>query len=105
MQRPLPAQDNTKRNTRKNLHASSGIRTHNPNNQAAKTYALDRAVTGTGPCFIGNKKFNKSCIFNEIRKEAGIVWDMVCVDDVNLLEGNVNVTERNTEALPDTSFC
>jgi hypothetical protein len=101
MQRPLPAQDNTKRNTRKNLHASSGIRTHNPNNQAA----LDRAVTGTGPCFIGNTKFNKSCIFNEIRKEAGIVWDMVCADDVNLLEGNVNVTQRNTEALPDTSFC
>jgi hypothetical protein len=37
------------RNTKTNIHASSGIRTHDPINQAAKTYALDRAVTGIVP--------------------------------------------------------
>jgi hypothetical protein len=31
-----------------NIHASSRIRTHNPRNQAAMTYALDLAATGTG---------------------------------------------------------
>jgi hypothetical protein len=31
-----------------NIHASSGIRTHDPSNQAAKIYALDRAATGIG---------------------------------------------------------
>jgi hypothetical protein len=31
-----------------NINASSGILTHDSNNQAAKTYALDRAVTDTG---------------------------------------------------------
>jgi hypothetical protein len=36
------------RNTRTNIHASSGIRTHNPSNQAAKNYALERAATETG---------------------------------------------------------
>jgi hypothetical protein len=34
--------------TKTNIHASSGIRTHDPSNQAAKTYALDRTATGTG---------------------------------------------------------
>jgi hypothetical protein len=34
------------RNTKKNNHARSGIRTHDPRNQAAKTYALERAATG-----------------------------------------------------------
>jgi hypothetical protein len=34
------------RNT--NIHVSRGIRNHDPKNQVAKTYALDRAVTGTG---------------------------------------------------------
>jgi hypothetical protein len=37
-------------NTKTNIHASSGIRTHDPSNQTAKTYALDRAATGTGLC-------------------------------------------------------
>jgi hypothetical protein len=36
------------RNTKTNIHASIGIRTHDPSNQAAKTYALDHAATGTG---------------------------------------------------------
>jgi hypothetical protein len=36
------------RNTTTNIHASSGMRTYNPSNQAAKIYALDRVVTGTG---------------------------------------------------------
>jgi hypothetical protein len=35
-------------NTNTNIYASSGIRNHDPNNQAAKTYAFDRAATGTG---------------------------------------------------------
>jgi hypothetical protein len=30
------------------IHASSGIRTHDPSNQAAKTYALDSSATDTG---------------------------------------------------------
>jgi hypothetical protein len=34
------------RNTKTNIHASSGFRTHDPGDQAAKP--LDRAVTGTG---------------------------------------------------------
>jgi hypothetical protein len=29
-----------------NIYISSGIRTHDPTNQVAKTYALDRAATG-----------------------------------------------------------
>jgi hypothetical protein len=36
------------RNTKTNIHASSGIRTHDPSNQAAKTYALDTSAAGTG---------------------------------------------------------
>jgi hypothetical protein len=36
------------RNTKTNIHVSSGIRTHEPSNQAAKTYALHLAATGTG---------------------------------------------------------
>jgi hypothetical protein len=43
--RRLPTRDNT---TQKNTHASSGTRAHDPSNQVAKTYALDRAVTGAG---------------------------------------------------------
>jgi hypothetical protein len=30
------------------IHVSSGIRTQDPNNQAAKSYALDRAATWNG---------------------------------------------------------
>jgi hypothetical protein len=33
--------------TKINMHASSEIRTHDPSNQVTKTYALDRAATGT----------------------------------------------------------
>jgi hypothetical protein len=36
------------RNTKTNIHASSGIRTHDPSNQVAKTYALHRAAIGIG---------------------------------------------------------
>jgi hypothetical protein len=35
------------KNTKKNNHASSGIRTHDASNKAAKTYVLHRAATGT----------------------------------------------------------
>jgi hypothetical protein len=36
------------RNTKTDIHASNGIRSHYPSNQAAKTYALDREATGIG---------------------------------------------------------
>jgi hypothetical protein len=36
------------RKTRTNIHALSGIRTHNPSNQPAKTHASDRTATVTG---------------------------------------------------------
>jgi hypothetical protein len=36
--RPLPTQDNTE-SQRQNIHASNGIQTHGPSNEAAKTYA------------------------------------------------------------------
>jgi hypothetical protein len=36
------------RNSNTNFHVSSGIRTHDPNNQAAKAYALDSAATWIG---------------------------------------------------------
>jgi hypothetical protein len=36
------------RKTRTNIHAFSGIRTHDPSNQPAKTHASDRTATVTG---------------------------------------------------------
>jgi hypothetical protein len=36
------------RKTRTNIHALSGIRTHDPSNQPAKTHASDSTVTVTG---------------------------------------------------------
>jgi hypothetical protein len=36
------------RKTRKNIHALSGIRTHDPSNQLAKTHTSDRTATATG---------------------------------------------------------
>jgi hypothetical protein len=36
------------RNTRINIHALSGIQTHDPSNQPAKTHASDRTATVTG---------------------------------------------------------
>jgi hypothetical protein len=39
------------RKTRTNIHALSGIRTHDPSTQPAKTHASDRTVTVTGSCF------------------------------------------------------
>jgi hypothetical protein len=38
----------------RNIHAPNGIQTRNPSNQAAKTYALDRAATGTGYLILDN---------------------------------------------------
>jgi hypothetical protein len=45
LQRPIPTKDNTihkhaHRNTKANIHASSGIRAYDPSKQAAKSYAL-----------------------------------------------------------------
>jgi hypothetical protein len=36
------------RKTRTNIHALSGIRTHDPSNQPVKTHASDRTATVTG---------------------------------------------------------
>jgi hypothetical protein len=36
------------RKTRTNIHALSGIRTHDPSNQSVKTHASDRTATVTG---------------------------------------------------------
>jgi hypothetical protein len=36
------------RNTKTAIHASRGIRIHDPSNEAAKTYSISRAVTGIG---------------------------------------------------------
>jgi hypothetical protein len=37
-------------NTKTNMHASSGIRTNDPSNQTANTYAFDHQATRTGIC-------------------------------------------------------
>jgi hypothetical protein len=43
---PLPTRDKKHINTKTNIHVPSGIRTCNPSNQEAKTYASDRVATG-----------------------------------------------------------
>jgi len=55
-QRPVP--DNTQHSQETNIHAPGGIRTHNRSKRAAKTYALDRAATGTGS--LGLQGLNKN---------------------------------------------
>jgi hypothetical protein len=49
------------RKTRTNIHALSGIRNHDPNNQPAKTHASDRTATVTGI------KFFTTCINNQLQ--------------------------------------
>jgi hypothetical protein len=47
--RPLPTQDNTtQKNADKHIHASNGIRNHDPNVRAVEDGALDCAAIGTG---------------------------------------------------------
>jgi hypothetical protein len=36
-------------NTKTNIHVRSGIQTHDPSNEAVKTYALEHSATGTEP--------------------------------------------------------
>jgi hypothetical protein len=43
------------RKTRTNIHALSGIRTHDPSNQPAKTHASDRTATVTGTVLLPNQ--------------------------------------------------
>jgi hypothetical protein len=50
------------RNTKANIYTSSGIRTHDPSNQTAKTYALDRADTGTGFNTGYSAQFSRHCL-------------------------------------------
>lgn len=60
--RPLHTQDSKHRKTRTNIHASGGIRTHDPSIQAVTTHALERAATGIG-CkhhYAGKKYFQES---------------------------------------------
>jgi hypothetical protein len=59
LQRPLLTQDNTTQKHKDNINASKGIRTHDPSNQAAMTYAVDRAATGIGYGGIYQKKLRR----------------------------------------------
>jgi hypothetical protein len=45
-------QDNTPQKHKDKYLRPSGIRTHNPSNQVAKTYTLDCAATGTSDYYI-----------------------------------------------------
>jgi hypothetical protein len=54
------------RKTRTNIHALSGIRTHGPSNQPAKTHASDRTATVTGIRYhfddkIKEEEVNEAC--------------------------------------------
>jgi hypothetical protein len=55
-------QSNTE--TQRNIHASSGIRTHDPSNEAAKTYALDRRPPGQAFKYIRSTKIKGKTIVN-----------------------------------------
>jgi hypothetical protein len=52
--RPLPTQDNTTQKDVENIHALSGIQTHGPSNQPAKTHASDCMATVTGTIKVNN---------------------------------------------------
>jgi hypothetical protein len=54
LQRPLPTQDNTRHKHKTNIRALGGTQTHDPSNQAAKTYASDHAATGIGVVLFGD---------------------------------------------------
>jgi hypothetical protein len=46
--RSLPPQNSTTERREKNIHALSGIQTHDPSAQTAKNHALDLAATVIG---------------------------------------------------------
>jgi hypothetical protein len=50
------------RKTRTNIHALSGIRTHDPSNQPAKTQASDRTATVTGKTLFMIRKYSSSFV-------------------------------------------
>jgi hypothetical protein len=54
--------------TKTNIYSYSGIRTHDPSNQAAKTYASDRAATGIGSYTYNNRKIIIFCSMMGIPK-------------------------------------
>jgi hypothetical protein len=77
------------RNTKTNIHASSGIRTHDPSNQAVKTYALDRARGH------GDRRWF-SCI---VRYHAFLAW---CAQNEHIcLSMSVRPSPRFTRKLLD----
>jgi hypothetical protein len=47
------------RKTRTNIHALSGIRTHDPSNQPAKSHASDSTATVTGADRLTNSKYKE----------------------------------------------
>jgi hypothetical protein len=57
-QRPLHTQDNTTQKHKDKHPFLKGIRTHDPSNQAAKTYAMHHAATGTGAYLYICRLFN-----------------------------------------------
>jgi hypothetical protein len=48
------------RTTLANIHALSGIRTHDPSNQPAKTHATDRTAIVIGLSIIHRRKFSEN---------------------------------------------
>jgi hypothetical protein len=87
--RPLPTQDNITQKDA-NIHALSGIRTHDPSNQPAKTHASDRTATVTGkimeeaPVIQGNSTFSlKLLTFNKISTAGNQIhihcWLVNCI--------------------------
>jgi hypothetical protein len=71
------------RNTKTNIHASSGIRTHYPSSQATKSYALDRVATRT--CLSYVLKLIKLCKINYIKLTTFHVIVKTATSDVQFL--------------------
>jgi hypothetical protein len=62
------------RKTRTNIHALSGIRTHDPSNQPAKIHASDRTATVTGILFSIQKDIKKMCCNDVLWPEMSVCF-------------------------------
>jgi hypothetical protein len=51
--------------TRTNIHALSGIRTHDPSNQPAKTHTSDRTATVTGKITLNIPQYDTYLEWND----------------------------------------
>ena len=89
-QSPLP--DNTQHSQQTDILALGGIRTHNLSRRAPKTYALDRAATGTGIVFISliNQMLLEAC-FTKLSVSHPVqrwVLEWFVNDELGSLEGS-----------------